>query len=304
MLHGKLNPDVLSNKPIGFIGLGAMGGGMVKNFLKQNLTVLAYDISKNVKEEYTKLGAIFEESPAVIASKVNRLFLCLPFGQEVESVLLGSNGVTTSNNSGLRVLDTSTLYSQDSIKFQLELKKYGISYNDCPVSGLPHKANDGSLTTMFGGSKEEFQLFNPYLKIIGDFILHCGPVGSGQMMKAFNNVLYNINIAGLSEIFSIAVKSGLDPNAVQQLLVSGSCKSFASEYFVPKMVNRVFTGDYKMVAALKDIENVKNTTEKLNIDTPMFSSMIKTYMEAIEMGFGKESKSAMLKVYEEKLEHS
>lgn len=304
MLHGKLNPDVLSNKPIGFIGLGAMGGGMVKNFLKQNLTVLAYDISKNVKEEYTKLGAIFEESPAVIASKVNRLFLCLPFGQEVESVLLGSNGVTTSNNSGLRVLDTSTLYSQDSIKFQLELKKYGISYNDCPVSGLPHKANDGSLTTMFGGSKEEFQLFNPYLKIIGDFILHCGPVGSGQMMKAFNNVLYNINIAGLSEIFSIAVKSGLDPNAVQQLLVSGSCKSFASEYFVPKMVNRVFTGDYKMVAALKDIENVKNTTEKLNIDTPMFSSMIKTYMEAIEMGFEKESKSAMLKVYEEKLEHS
>jgi 3-hydroxyisobutyrate dehydrogenase-like beta-hydroxyacid dehydrogenase len=304
MLHGKLNPDVLSNKPIGFIGLGAMGGGMVKNFLKQNLTVLAYDISKNVKEEYTKLGAIFEESPAVIASKVNRLFLCLPFGQEVESVLLGSNGVTTSNNSGLMVLDTSTLYSQDSIKFQLELKKYGISYNDCPVSGLPHKANDGSLTTMFGGSKEEFQLFNPYLKIIGDFILHCGPVGSGQMMKAFNNVLYNINIAGLSEIFSIAVKSGLDPNAVQQLLVSGSCKSFASEYFVPKMVNRVFTGDYKMVAALKDIENVKNTTEKLNIDTPMFSSMIKTYMEAIEMGFEKESKSAMLKVYEEKLEHS
>ena len=157
---------------------------------------------------------------------------------------------------------------------------------------------------MFGGSKEEFQLFNPYLKIIGDFILHCGPVGSGQMMKAFNNVLYNINIAGLSEIFSIAIKSGLDPNAVQQLLVSGSCKSFASEYFVPKMVNRVFTGDYKMVAALKDIENVKNTTEKLNIDTPMFSSMIKTYMEAIEMGFGKESKSAMLKVYEEKLGHS
>jgi 3-hydroxyisobutyrate dehydrogenase-like beta-hydroxyacid dehydrogenase len=304
MLHGKLNPDVLSNKPIGFIGLGAMGGGMVKNFLKQNLTVLAYDISANIKEEYTQLGAIFEESPAVIASKVNRLFLCLPFGQEVESVLLGSNGVTTSNNSGLMVLDTSTLYSQDSIKFQLELKKYGISYNDCPVSGLPHKANDGSLTTMFGGSKEEFQLFNPYLKIIGDFILHCGPVGSGQMMKAFNNVLYNINIAGLSEIFSIAVKSGLDPNAVQQLLVSGSCKSFASEYFVPKMVNRVFTGDYKMVAALKDIENVKNTTEKLNIDTPMFSSMIKTYMEAIEMGFEKESKSAMLKVYEEKLEHS
>ena len=121
MLHDKLNPDVLSNKPIGFIGLGAMGGGMVKNFLKQNLTVLAYDISKNVKEEYTKLGAIFEESPAVIASKVNRLFLCLPFGQEVESVLLGSNGVTTSNNSGLRVLDTSTLYSQDSIKFQLKL---------------------------------------------------------------------------------------------------------------------------------------------------------------------------------------
>ncbi len=51
MLHDKLNPDVLSNKPIGFIGLGAMGGGMVKNFLKQNLTVLAYDISVNVKEE-------------------------------------------------------------------------------------------------------------------------------------------------------------------------------------------------------------------------------------------------------------
>ena len=290
-----------SNSAIGFIGLGAMGIGMVKNLLNNNITVSIYDINQEKKPELTKLGATFEKDPATVASKVNKLFLCLPFRPEVEAVLFKDRGVIAGSKPGLMVLDTSTLLSKDSVEFNQRLSKLGISYNDAPISGLPYRALNGSLTVLFGGTKREFSSFTPYLNIIGNFILHCGPVGTGQMMKAFNNVLYNINIAGLSEVFPLALKAGLKQNALEKLFITGSSKSFASKYFVPKMSNRVFTGVYQMAAAVKDIKNVKNITENFEVETPMLDGMIKTYMEAIELGFGSEAKSAMLKVYEKKL---
>ncbi|MFL2799333.1 MAG: NAD(P)-dependent oxidoreductase [Paracoccaceae bacterium] len=286
---------------IGFIGLGAMGIGMVKNLLNNNIAVSVFDINQEKKTELTALGASFEKDPAAVASKVTKLFLCLPFKPEVDSVLFNDKGVIAGSKSGLMVLDTSTLLSKDSVEISQKLKKVGISYNDAPISGLPYRAQNGSLTVLFGGSKKEFSSFTPYLNIIGNFVLHCGPVGTGQMMKAFNNVLYNINIAGLSEVFPLALKAGLKQSALEKLFTTGSSKSFASEYFIPKMVNRVFTGDYQMTAAVKDIENVKNITEDFEVETPMLDGMVKTYMEAIELGFGTEAKSAMIKVYEKKL---
>ena len=286
---------------IGFIGLGAMGIGVVKNLLNNNVAVSVFDINQEKKAELTALGASFEKDPAAVASKVTKLFLCLPFKPEVDSVLFNDKGVIAGSKSGLMVLDMSTLLSKDSVEFSQRLKKVGISYNDAPISGLPYRAQNGSLTVLFGGSEKEFSSFTPYLNIIGNFILHCGPVGTGQMMKAFNNVLYNINIAGLSEVFPLALKAGLKKNALEKLFTTGSSKSFVSEYFVPKMVNRIFTGDYQMNAAVKDITNVKSITNDFEAETPMLDGMIKIYMEAIELGYGSEAKSAMIKVYEKKL---
>ena len=196
------------------------------------------------------------------------------------------------------IVDTSTIYVGDAVDFQTRLSALDIIYSDCPISGMPFRAKDGTLTMMFGGQKEHYEQAKPYLEMMGAFILHCGDCGKGQMMKAFNNVVYDINIAAISELLPTAVKAGLDPSLLEQLFTTGSSRSFASEHFVPRMVQRQFTGDYAMQGAYKDIINVQQATSDFSDETPMFDAMVEIYEKAMDMGFGKESKSAMLKVFE------
>lgn len=87
---------------------------------------------------------------------------------------------------------------------------------------MPFRASDGSLTVMFGGDGEAFARIEPYLHEIGEFVIHCGPLGAGQAMKALNNIIYNINIAGLCEILPLAVSMGLDPEQVARVVTSAS----------------------------------------------------------------------------------
>ena len=283
---------------IGFIGLGQMGGGMAKNLLAAGVDLVVYDQDQDLSAEYVKLGARFTNSPADVAAQVSKLFLCLPFTPQVDAALFGPGGVTEGAEKGLMIVDTSTIYVGDAIDFQSRLSALDISYSDCPISGMPFRAEDGTLTMMFGGEKEHFQQAKPYLEMMGSFVLHCGDCGKGQMMKAFNNVVYDINIAAISELLPMAVKSGLEPDVLEQLFTTGSSRSFASEYFVPRMMQRQFTGDYTMQGAYKDIVNVQQTTLEFGDQTPMFDAMVDTYEKAIDMGFGEQSKSAMLKVFE------
>jgi 3-hydroxyisobutyrate dehydrogenase-like beta-hydroxyacid dehydrogenase len=288
------------SETVGFIGLGQMGSGMAKNLLLAGIDLIVFDQHQETANEYAQLGARVAKSPAILAAQVKKIFLCLPFTPDVDVALFGDNGVTEGADKGLMIVDTSTIYVSDARAFQTRLKAFGLSYSDCPISGLPFRAANGSLTMMFGGTLSNFQQAKPYLDIMGGSILYCGDCVKGQMAKAFNNVVYDINLATISEILPLAMKSGLGPNILEQLFTTGSSRSFASEHFVPRMIERTFTGDYSLQGALKDITNAQQTISEFNDNTPMFNAMVNTYQKAIEMGFGEESKSSMLKVYEKK----
>jgi 3-hydroxyisobutyrate dehydrogenase-like beta-hydroxyacid dehydrogenase len=177
----------------------------------------------------------------------------------------------------------------------------GLSYSDCPISGMPFRAEAGTLTMMFGGSDERFADTRPYLDVMGEFIVHCGEVGMGQLMKAVNNIIYNVNIAAICEVMPLAVKAGLGSDKLAEVLTTASSRSFASEYFVPRILVRKFDSDFSMQAAYKDIVNIQELAARLEASTPVVDAMVSTYRAAIEMGFGAEPKSAMIKVYEQKL---
>ena len=122
------------------------------------------------------------------------------------------------------------------------------------------------------------------------------------MMKAFNNVIYDINIAGVCEIFPVAIKVGLKPETLERVLTTASARSFASEFFIPRLLDRRFDSDFAMEDAYKDIINVQQIATCLNASTPVVNTMVSTYQNAIAMGCGKEPKSAMVKVYEKALD--
>lgn len=291
----------MTSKTIGFIGLGRMGGGMAANLLKNGRALHVFDPFADAMKPLLDAGATACSSPADVAAKCDLIFLCLPFAPEVREVVFGKDGIRDAASEGLTIIDTTTLDRLDALAIAEEVGKAGIEYWDCPISGMPYRAHDGTLTVMFGGTKPAFEAFKPYLENFGEFIVHAGPLGCGQAMKAINNIIYNVNIAALCEVLPLAVAVGLDPDEVARVTTSASSRSFASEYFVPRMMDRRFDSDFAMEDAYKDIVNVQRMGVETKAMLPVVNAMISTYQAAMAAGYGREPKSAMLKVYEDAL---
>ena len=291
----------INARAVGFIGLGRMGRGMALNLIKSVDGLHVFDSQPDAMAVLTRAGAVPCNTPAEVAKNCDRLFLCLPSAPEVRTVIFGAEGIASTGRGGLTIVDTTTLDRSEAIAFAEDAAKANIAYCDCPVSGMPFRANDGTLTVMFGGTKEAFEGATPCLEAFGNDIIHSGPVGSGQAMKAINNIIYDVNIAALCEVLPLAVAVGLDPEEVARLVTTASSRSFASDYFVPRMLERKFDTDFTMSDAYKDIVNVQRMAVETRASLPVVNAMIGSYQAAIAAGFGDEPKSAMLKVYENTL---
>lgn len=291
----------MSGKSVGFLGLGRMGFGMASNLVKANIPLRVFDVRTEVMERLVALGASPASDPANAAAGRDLLFLCLPSEKEVDDVLFGDPGVSAKAREGLVIIDTTTMNHRSALALAEKAQSAGLSYSDCPISGMPFRAENGTLTMMFGGSAERFDEVRSYLDIMGEFIVHCGEVGMGQLMKAVNNIIYNINIAALCEVMPLAVKAGLAPEKLEKVLTTASGRSFASEYFVPRILDGNFEGDFSMEAAYKDIVNIEELAARLHASMPVVDAMVSTYRAAMDMGFGEQPKSAMIKVYEHRL---
>ncbi len=278
-----------------------MGFGMAMNLTRAGIPIGVCDLHPEPIKALVEAGASIATDPAELASRAELLFLCLPSDSESEDVLFGERGMMTGMSKKPAVIDTTTMNHGAALRIAERCEKAGLSYSDCPISGMPFRAENGTLTMMFGGSSEMFAEARPYLDIMGEFIVYCGEVGMGQLMKAVNNIIYNVNIAAICEVMPLAVKAGLAPDKLAEVLTTASSRSFASEYFVPRILERRFDTDFSLQAAYKDIVNLQEIATRFQASTPVVDAMVTTYQAAIDMGFGEQPKSAMVKVYEKHL---
>ncbi|MBX2838622.1 MAG: NAD(P)-dependent oxidoreductase [Gammaproteobacteria bacterium] len=290
-----------TKEKIGFIGLGLMGAGIASNLLKHFDELSVFDTSPDAMKNLAAEGCRSAASARELATTSSIIQLCLPNAEAVEQVLFGPEGVVRAGRSNVLILDSTTLLKKEAIEFSDKLSEYKIPYCDCPVSGLPKKAADGTLTVMFGGAPEHYSRTEGVLGAAAGTVVYCGPVGNAQLMKAVNNIIYNINIAALCEVLPFAVAAGLDAKTLEQVVLSGSSRSFAAEHFLPKMLDRNFEGDYSLVAAQTDLVNIESMAQEMSAKLPIASSMIELYRLAMEQGLSSESKNAMLKVQESAL---
>ncbi|PIW28336.1 MAG: NAD(P)-dependent oxidoreductase [Rhodospirillales bacterium CG15_BIG_FIL_POST_REV_8_21_14_020_66_15] len=289
--------------PVGFIGLGTMGRGMALNLVKAAEAVYVFDPAPEAMKLLTDAGAIACASPAEVTEKTATIVLCVPDAPQVRDVIFGPGGngpkgIVEAGRGGITVLDATTMVRDKAIAIHEEAAEKGVAYWDCPISGLPRRAADGTLTIMFGGTKEAYEAALPVLSACGRDILHCGPAGAGQAMKGLNNVIYDINIAAFCELLPLAVKAGMEVGVLEKLVLTGSSRSFASEHFVPKILGGDFTGDFPMQAAFKDIVNVRQMAAEVGGETPLADAMTAIYEKALAAGFGDGPKSSIVKLYE------
>lgn len=283
---------------LSFIGLGQMGKGMAMNLTKSNCELIVNDVNDKVFPVFQEKGIkttlnIQETTDSDI------IFLCLPDDKIVETVLFGDNGILKNLKTGQVIVDCSTLNYLTTLKIAERVEATGVYYMDAPVSGRQSKADDGTLAIMVGGNEEVFNKIKPLLDYMGNNVIHMGKNGNGQLTKMINNCIYDINIAAIAELLPMAVKLGLDPEQIGKIVNSGTARSNASEFFIPKMLEGDFSYGFTMNAAYKDLVSAVEIAQQRAIPIPILDATNSTYKMALNKGYGELYKGAMICVYEE-----
>ncbi|HTP98552.1 MAG TPA: NAD(P)-dependent oxidoreductase [Casimicrobiaceae bacterium] len=285
---------------VGFVGLGKMGKPMAMNLVKAGFEVIVSSATRDAYDEFIAKGARATSDPAEVA-QADMILLCLPNSDVVRSVLLGSDGLAARLRPGQTVVDTSTITYTTTLEIAEALAKRGVDFMDAPVSGMEARAVDGTLTVMCGGSDDVFAKVRPLLAQVGNKILHMGGVGSGQLTKLINQLLFDVNCAALAEILPMAAKMGLDCSRVAEVVNSGTGRSYASEFFVPRMLDGGFSAGYPMQDAYKDLVSAAEIGARLCIPMPVLAAATATYQTALLQGHGEKDKGGMIRVFEDLL---
>ncbi len=286
---------------LGFVGLGQMGRPIALNLLRDGEELTACSRSGRGLDGFRARGAVVTTRPADLAGAAV-VFLCLPDAEAVRSVLLGEDGLAPLLPAGTLVVDLGTTDHAETLALGEALETRDIAFLDAPVSGMEARAIDGSLTIMCGGKPDAFARAVPLLRRIGRTILHMGPSGSGQAAKLVNQLLFDINAAALAELLPFAAALGLDPAKMGEVVNTGTGRSHASEFFVPRMLRGRFTDGYPMAAAYKDLVAGASLSARLGVPMPVLAAATATYQTALRRGHGGEDKGAMIRVFEDLLD--
>lgn len=290
----------MNNKnSIGFIGLGVMGFPMASNLLHAGKELVVFDINK---EQATKLP--FQERVTIASSKealakqVNVVLLMLPNSPHVKDTITGKGGLAESLSPGALIIDMSSISSTVTKEVSKELGNMHIEMIDAPVSGGQTGAIQGTLTFMVGGKKENYDKAIELLQIMGERIIHCGEVGSGQTVKIVNQLMSAVNLVSMSEGFTLGVKGGVDPEIMRDVILNGSGKSWALEDRMPVILERNFEPGFTIDLHTKDISLALEVGKELRVPLYATSLVHELFKTLQAKGEGKKDNSAVITLYE------
>ncbi|MCF8078821.1 MAG: NAD(P)-dependent oxidoreductase [Desulfobacterales bacterium] len=282
----------------GFVGLGQMGKWMAANLLQAGFDLTVCDLDPEAIKTLADLGAESAPTPAELSARVDTIFLSLPHQEVVYDVVCGAGGILEQARSGSIIVDCGTTDYLWTIDFAEEMGAEGIDFVDAPVTGMEQRARAATLTIMFGGSQRLLEKIRPALDAMGNRIVHMGDVGSGQLAKLVNQLLFNTHMAALAEVLPMAVKLGLDPERIAKVINTGSGRSFASETFLPHILEGRFTHGYSMGNAYKDMAGGLRISAANRIPLPVVQAATATYQRALRSGCENQDKGAMIKLFE------
>ena len=285
---------------LAFIGLGIMGKPMAKNLLKKGYALSVYDIIPAGVEELKAAGAKGCASIAEAVADAEVIVTMLPNSPQVLEVVLGENGILNAAKPGTVILDTSSIAPKASQTVAAACAPKGVIYLDCPVSGGEPKAIDGTLAIMCGGDEKVFDRIKPILLSMAASAVLVGDVGSGNVAKLANQIMVAVNIAGMSEALTLAVKAGVDPKRVYEAVRGGLAGSTVLDAKAPMVLNRNFKPGFRIDLHIKDLKNVMETAHETDAPSPL-SALILEMMHALKADGHDKCDHDALALYYEKL---
>lgn len=289
---------------IGFIGLGIMGKPMVRNLLKAGFVPRVFNRSEAAVGELSAEGTISAGSASEVAGESDIVITMLPDSPDVEAVVLGENGVLEGAKEGLLLIDMSTISPVVTRKIATEMERSGVRMMDAPVSGGDKGAIAGTLSIMAGGDAKDYERATPLFAAMGKTIRHCGPVGSGQVVKACNQIVVALVIEAVSEALVLGSKAGVSPEVVLQVLSGGLAQNRVMDLRGPTMIGHDFTPGFKARLHRKDMSIILDTAREFGVALPVSALVDQMFTHLVADGKGDLDHSSLLLVIEALSNHS
>jgi 3-hydroxyisobutyrate dehydrogenase-like beta-hydroxyacid dehydrogenase len=285
---------------LGFLGLGLMGYPMARNLLRAEHHVSLWshsaDKARRLAEE---AGGKFCATPRDVAKSADCIFLCVGNTDMSREVILGAEGLIEGAKAGTVVVDASTVSPSESRKIGEALKAKGVDFLDAPCTGSTPGAEGGTLTFMIGGEQSVYEKVKPFFDPMGKRLYYCGGPGMGLQAKLTQNLILSNILMAFNEGMVLAVKGGVDPKLMLDILDNSAAKSGLINYKAPFVLRRDFQANFSVKWMDKDIGLMLDSGKELGVPLFLTGLTRQLFQAAIAKGHSEEDICSTIKVLEE-----
>jgi 2-hydroxy-3-oxopropionate reductase len=280
---------------VAFIGLGIMGGPMAAHLVDAGFDVVGYNRSPAKVQELVAAGGQGAESVADAVREADVVAVMVPDSPDVQQVLAGDGGVFDSAKPGTLVVDFSSIRPDVTVDLAKQAKDRGLRMIDAPVSGGEAGAKAATLSIMVGGDKADFDDAAAVLNAVGKTIVHVGPSGAGQTVKAANQLIVAGNIELLAEAVAFVEAYGVDTEAALKVLGGGLAGSKVLDQKGANMLGRSFQPGFRIALHHKDLGIVTSAAREAGVVIPLGAVVAQLMASALASGDGGLDHSALLR---------
>jgi 3-hydroxyisobutyrate dehydrogenase-like beta-hydroxyacid dehydrogenase len=284
---------------IGFIGLGNMGTPMALNVLNKGFALTVYDKRPEAMENVVKAGGKGASSVADVVGASEIVMTCLPGTPEVEDLYLAAGGLIDLAKAGTVLVDLSSVLPSTPRKLEGRARARRIEFLEAPVSGGVTGARSATLAVMAGGEAAILERVRPVLEAIGQNIYHIGNTGSGNTLKAINNMMAIVNGCSMMEGILLGLKAGLDIRTMADVIARSSGNSNAIRRIDNALIPRNFEPGFKVALMNKDLETFNTIAKELHVPVS-FSNVAQRYQQtALAAGLGEKDTTVVFTIVEQ-----
>lgn len=279
---------------IAFIGLGVMGAPMATHLIAAGHDVVGYNRSPEKTTALAEQGGRAARTVADAARGVDVVITMLPDSPDVEAIVLGEDGVLDNAAEGALLIDMSTIRPDVSRKVATRARQRGLRPLDAPVSGGEAGAVEGTLSIMVGGDAADVAAALPVLEPMGETIVHVGPDGAGQTVKAANQLIVAGNLQLVSEALTFLSAHGVQLERAVEVLGGGLAGSAVLRRKAATMLEREFAPGFRVDLHHKDLGIVLDAARDAGVAIPLGSAVAELMASLRAQGGGSLDHSALL----------
>jgi 2-hydroxy-3-oxopropionate reductase len=288
-----------TKQKVAVIGLGIMGLPMAVNLVKAGFDVTGYNRSQDKTDKLASEGGQGAASIAEAVRDADVVLTMVPDSPDVEAVVSGEDGVFANAKAGALWIDASSIRPDVAVRLSTAAREAGIRPLDAPVSGGEQGAIDAVLSIMVGGAAEDFAAAQDVLNTVGKTIVHVGPSGSGQTVKAANQLIVAGNIQLLAEAIVFLEAYGVDTTSALKVLGGGLAGSKVLEQKGQKMLDRSFEPGFRLQLHNKDMGIVTSAAREAGVTIPLGSLVAQLVGSMVNQGDGGLDHSGLFKLVEQ-----